>query len=159
MTDSSQILKDLTIGKAALAPLGGMGDEMAGYKGYGYATVVEILSSALQNGNYLKMLNGTDEDGKNIPYNLGHFFIVINTDAFMGEKVFRNIAGNILRELRASKLSPHEKRIYTAGEKEHLNYLDRKDTGVPVGEALQKDLIHIRDDLKLSHVFPFENKI
>lgn len=158
MTDSAQILKSLNLGKAALAPLGGMGDEMAGYKGYGYATVVEILSAALQNGNYLKMLNGVDEDGKNIPYNLGHFFIAINTDAFMGEKIFRNIAGNILRELRASKLSPHEKRIYTAGEKEYLIYLNRKDTGVLVGEALQKDLISIRDELKLSHVFPFENK-
>lgn len=58
MTDSDAILTALTEGKAALAPLGGIGEELAGYKGYGYATVVEILSAALQAGSYLKMLNG-----------------------------------------------------------------------------------------------------
>ena len=48
MTDSNQILIDLVKGNAAFAPLGGIGEELGGYKGYGYATVVEILSSALQ---------------------------------------------------------------------------------------------------------------
>ena len=42
LTDSAEILKRLVDGTAALTPLGGMGDELAGYKGYGYATVVEI---------------------------------------------------------------------------------------------------------------------
>ena len=40
LTDSEEILKKLVEGTAALTPLGGIGDEMAGYKGYGYA--VEI---------------------------------------------------------------------------------------------------------------------
>jgi LDH2 family malate/lactate/ureidoglycolate dehydrogenase len=53
-TNSQQILKDLTTGEAALAPLGGIGEEMAGYKGYGYATVVEVLSAALQAGSFLR---------------------------------------------------------------------------------------------------------
>lgn len=56
LTDSEYILKALVSGDAALAPLGGIGEELAGYKGYGYATVVEILSAALQSGNYLKCL-------------------------------------------------------------------------------------------------------
>ena len=34
-TNSDQILSDLNTGKAALAPLGGIGEELAGYKGYG----------------------------------------------------------------------------------------------------------------------------
>ena len=50
-TDSAQILKDFNTGEAALAPLGGIGEDLAGYKGYGYAAVVEILSAALQQGN------------------------------------------------------------------------------------------------------------
>ena len=84
MTDSARILKDLLTGDAALAPLGGIGEELAGYKGYGYATVVEVLSAALQQGGYLKMLSGLDENGNKKPYNLGHFFIAIDTEAFMG---------------------------------------------------------------------------
>ena len=41
-----QVLKDLTNGHAALTPLGGIGEETGGYKGYGYSTVVEILSDS-----------------------------------------------------------------------------------------------------------------
>ena len=127
LTDSGQILKDLTCGKAALAPLGGIGEEMAGYKGYGYATVVEILSAALQAGSFLHMLSGKDAEGNKIPYPLGHFFIAIDPEAFMGADSFKKTAGQILRELRASKKAPGKDRIYTAGEKEYEIWKFRKD--------------------------------
>jgi LDH2 family malate/lactate/ureidoglycolate dehydrogenase len=156
MTDSAAILKALTTGEAALAPLGGVGEEMGGYKGYGYATAVEILCAALATGNYLKMLTGV-RDGKTVPYGLGHFFIAIDTEAFAGEENFRKTAGNICRELRASKKAPGHDRIYTAGEKEWLAWQERKDSGVPVNPAVQRELIAVRDELGLRrHVFPFE---
>ena len=62
-TDTIQVLEDLTKGKAALTPLGGLGELTGGYKGYGYAFVVEILSAALSDANNLKDLNGKDEKG------------------------------------------------------------------------------------------------
>lgn len=156
MTDSNQILIDLTNGNAALAPLGGIGEDLAGYKGYGYATVIEILSAALQAGSYLKMLNGITPEGSKMPYHLGHFFIAIDPEAFMGLDSFKETAGNILRDLRASKLAPGEERIYTAGEKEYLTWLERKDKGVPIGEAVQKEFISVRDMYGLPFKFPFE---
>lgn len=156
LTDSNEILKRLVDGSAALAPLGGIGDELGGYKGYGYAAVVEILSAALQAGSYLKMLSGTDERGEKAPYHLGHFFMAIDTEAFMGSESFKKTAGSILRELRSSKKAPGKERIYTAGEKEYLSWLERKDKGVPMGKAVQKDFIQVRDYLKLDFVFPFE---
>ena len=156
-TDSEQILKDLVSGEAALAPLGGIGEELAGYKGYGYATVVEVLSAALQQGNYLRMLTGIGKDGQKVPFHLGHFFIAIDTQAFMGLEEFKKTAGNILRDLRTSKLAPDSERIFTAGEKEYLIWQERKDSGVPINEAVQKEMSKVRDDLKLSkYVFPWE---
>ncbi|HEY8419344.1 MAG TPA: Ldh family oxidoreductase [Clostridia bacterium] len=156
-TDSAQILKDLVTGEAALAPLGGIGEELAGYKGYGYATVVEILSAALAQGNYLKMLTGLDKDGKKVPYHLGHFFIAIDTEAFMGAEAFKKTAGDILRQLRNSKRAPGCDRIYTAGEKEYLVWQERKDTGVPINEAVQKELSQVRDMLGLNqYKFPWD---
>ena len=156
LTDSDSILKRLSDGTAALAPLGGIGEELAGYKGYGYATVVEILSAALQTGSYLKMLTGM-QDGKKVPYHLGHFFIAIDTEAFMGLEAFKKTTGDILRALRSSQKSPGSERIYTAGEKEYLVCLERKDKGVPINEGVQKELIAIRDELKLyQYRFPFE---
>ena len=155
LTNSEEILKQLNTGEAALAPLGGIGEELAGYKGYGYATVVEILSAALQQGNYLKMLTGK-KDGKLVPYHLGHFFIAIDTNAFMGEEEFRKISGDILRELRASEKAPGHDRIFTAGEKEWIVWNERKDAGVPINEAVQKEFSAVRDELKLDYIFPWE---
>jgi len=137
-TNSMQVLKDLIAGHAALTPLGGVGEETGGYKGYGYSTVVEILSAALQQGAYMKMLTGL-KDGKKVPYSLGHFFIAIDINAFTDPEDFKKTTGNILRELRASKKMPGQNRIYTAGEKEHDTWIERKDKGVPFSIELLEE--------------------
>jgi L-2-hydroxycarboxylate dehydrogenase (NAD+) len=137
-TNSSEVLKDLVSGKAALTPLGGVGEETGGYKGYGYATVVEIFSAALQQGPFMKMLTGS-KDGKKVPYNIGHFFIVIDISAFTDPEDFKKTTGDILRELRASKKMPGQKRIYTAGEKEYDTWIERKDKGVPFNKELLEE--------------------
>ena len=155
-TDTDQVLVDLTKGKAALAPIGGIGEENAGYKGFGYATVVEVLSAALQGGAFLKALNGFDSDGKCIPYPLGHFFIAIDTQAFLGLDVFKKIAGSIMRELRNSEVAPGAERIYTAGEKEWIAWNYRKEHGCPVPPALQKQMTELRNRWQLSYTFPWE---
>ena len=155
-TDSHQVLIDLVKGTAALAPLGGIGEESGGYKGYGYATVVEILSAALQGGSFLKGLLGFSPEGKAQPYHLGHFFIALNISEFIELDEFKKITGDILRELRESEKAPGEERIYTAGEKEHLAWLYRKDKGVPVNEPLQKNIKQLIEELNLTgYNFPF----
>jgi len=155
-TDTHRILEDLVRGDAALTPLGGIGEETAGYKGYGYSTVVEILSAALQGGSFLKMLSGYDEGGKRVPYRLGHFFIAINVSDFIELDEFKKTAGDILRALRASKKMPGAERIYTAGEKEYLAWLERKDRGVPVNPRLQEEMKTMIGELGLEgYDFPF----
>ena len=157
LTDSAEILKKIRSQQAALAPLGGFGETTGGYKGYGYSTVVEILSAALQSGIFLKALDGKDEEGKIRPYHLGHFFIAIDTEAFMGAEAFKKTCGDILRELRGSEKAPGQERIYTAGEKEYDVWMYRKDKGVPVTEAVQKEFIGLRDEFGLTQFkFPFE---
>jgi LDH2 family malate/lactate/ureidoglycolate dehydrogenase len=155
-TDTEQVLIDLTKGLAALAPLGGLGEDGGGYKGYGYAIVVEILSAALQDGAYLKMLNGLDEQGKKIPYPLGHFFLAIDVGEFIELDRFKAITGDMMRRLRASKKAPGAERIFTPGEKEHLARQYRSKHGCPVPESLQKDMKTLRDWYKLDYRFEFE---
>jgi len=117
---------------------------------------VEILCAALQDGAYLKMLNGFDEKGNKIPYPLGHFFIAINVEEFIELERFKQITGNILRELRASKKAPGAQRIFTAGEKEWLAWQYRREHGCPVPKSLQKDMITMRDWYRLDYRFAFE---
>ena len=148
-TDPTKALTGLTKGTSALAPLGGLGEDGAGYKGYGFATVVEILSASLQQGHFLKALSGFDADGKKIPIHLGHFFIAIDISAFVELDKFKKTTGDILRELRASIKAPGQDRIYTAGEKEYLAWLSRKETGVPLNESLLKTLKGLKEEFKL----------
>jgi LDH2 family malate/lactate/ureidoglycolate dehydrogenase len=157
-TDSVQILKDLVAGQAALAPVGGIEEETGSHKGYGFATVVELLSAALQQGSYLKMLSGLAEDGSPKPYALGHFFMAIDIEHFCELNDFKKTAGDILRALRNSQKAPGKDRIYTCGEKEHLAGIEREEKGVPINDDLQKQLIEMRDEQGLTdHRFSFES--
>ena len=156
MGDSSVALKKIRNGTAALTTLGGIGEDLGGYKGYGFALAVEFLSSILQDGEYGKALDGKDENGNIRPYHLGHWFIAIDTDHFMGEEVARKKAGDICRSMRESKKMPDADRIYTAGEKEYEISIARKD-GVPINESVQKEIIAVRNELGLlRYKFPWE---
>jgi LDH2 family malate/lactate/ureidoglycolate dehydrogenase len=156
VTDPDVALKGLTAGTCALAPVGGIGDELAGYKGYGWATVVEILSSALQSGLFLKALTNKNADGSKRPYHLGHFFLAIDINAFTDPAAFKKTTGDILRSLRASKKAEGRDRIYTAGEKEYLAFIERSKTGVPLNPAVRKSLEDARDEWKVKFVFSWE---
>lgn len=155
--DAGVALKNIRKGTAALATLGGIGEALGGYKGFGYAMVVELLSAVLQDGNYGKALDGKGENGELVPYHLGHFFIAIDTDHFLGEELCRKKAGEIIRSVRASKKAPGQDRIFTANEKEHEIWLSRKDSGVPINDAVQAEMSKVRDDLGLTqYTFPWE---
>lgn len=154
-TDTASILKDLTRGTAALLPLGGIGTDGAGYKGYGYATAVEILSAALAEGSFMKDLTGKDENGAKRPYHLGHFFIAINPDFFLGKETFRRVAGNILRALRASRKAPGEERIYTAGELEWEARGFRMKYGCPVPPSLQSVIQNLSERFSIQEDWPW----
>ena len=74
-----------------------------------------------------------------------------------GLEAFKKTAGDILRALRASQKAPGEDHIYTAGEKEWNVWLERKDSGVPINDAVQKELCAVRDSLNLTqYKFPWE---
>ena len=152
---ADEALKAMARGEAALCTLGGPGEEQAGFKGYGYAMFVELLSAALQDGNYGKALTGLGENGQKVPFHLGHFFIAIDTDHFLGEDVCRKKAGDIIREVRGAKKAPGAERIYSAGEKEHEVRLARE-YGVPINASVQKEMVAVRDKLALNYTFPWE---
>ena len=154
-TDPAIILENMGKGKAALLPLGGKGEETSGYKGYGYATLVELLSAALQDGIYLKDTIGIVEDGQK-RLKVGHFFLAINIESFLPLDVFKKTAGNIMRGLRSSNKEPGADRIYTAGEKEYDAMTSRGKTGIPLNKSLQEDIKTMQKELRLfNYSFPF----
>ena len=156
VTDTPQILQDLVAGTNALLPLGGMGELLAGHKGYSLATMVEILSAALQGGSFLHDLSGFDADGNPQFHKLGHFFLAIDIEHFIPLERFKAITGGIVRQLRASHKAPGQERIYVAGEKEYEMEKRIRVEGVPVNPNLQKNLRIMQEELGLTQYdFPF----
>ncbi|HOG46135.1 MAG TPA: Ldh family oxidoreductase [Anaerolineae bacterium] len=149
-TDSAQILRDLTTDSAALLPLGGAGEEMAGHKGYGLATMVEVLSASLQGGLFLSAVTDIDRQGRPQPLRIGHFFLAIDVEHCVPLAEFKKTTGDIMRELRASKRAPGCERIYTAGEKEYANEQRVRAEGVPANANLQKVIKTMQQELGLT---------
>ncbi len=146
--DAGKVLKKMLERNASLLPLGGKGEDTAGYKGYGYATIVELLSAALQDGIYLRDTLGIVEDGQK-RLKVGHFFLAINIESFIAINSFLKTAGNIMRDLRNSSKEPKEEKIYTAGEKEYYSEIERKKTGIPLNKSLQRDIKIMQEELSL----------
>ncbi len=155
MTEPEVILQKLLEGKASMLPLGGVGETLAGYKGYGLAAIVEILSTAFQDGPYLTNITCREGD-KLVPYRLGHFFMAINISSFIDLEVFKRVVGGIVRTLKSSDKAPGAERIWVAGEKEFEMIKKRQEEGIPVNKSLQADIKTIISDLDISgYHFPF----
>lgn len=150
VTNPNKALKGLTDGTCALTPMGGLGTMYGGHKGYGYALVVEVLSAALQQGNYLKALSGI-KNGKKVPFGLGHFFIAMDIGSFVEPSEFKKTTGDILRTLRNSKKMSGHERIYTPSEIEYETELKRGKDGIPVNQHTQKELASIEKEQHLKH--------
>lgn len=148
-TDSRDMIKAMDQGNVAILPLGGLGELLGGHKGYGLSTMVEIFSAAFQNGTYLWGLTDTDSQGNQQFLRIGHFFLAINVENFIPLENFKQIAGNILRDLRNSPKIPGQPRIFTAGEKEYYSTERVHSTGVDITPGVRKSLLLLAEELNL----------
>jgi L-2-hydroxycarboxylate dehydrogenase (NAD+) len=149
-TDATPLIDEMNRNEAALLPLGGSGELMGGHKGYGFATMVEIFSAAFQEGSFLSRLHETDPEGNPHLLCVGHFFLAINVENFLPLDSFRKTTGSIVRELRASRKAPGEKKIYTAGEKAFGAAARVMAEGVEIPPGLQNHLSALRAELNLT---------
>jgi LDH2 family malate/lactate/ureidoglycolate dehydrogenase len=146
----SQMIAEMNKSNMALLPLGGLGELMGGHKGYGLSTMVEIFSSAFQNGAYLSMLHDTDHDGKTQFLRVGHFFLAINVENFIPLDEYKRITGSMMRELRSSRKASDQPRIFTAGEKEYLSTLKNQAEGIEITPGVQKALQALCKELDIT---------
>jgi L-2-hydroxycarboxylate dehydrogenase (NAD+) len=162
-TDTEAILKELVQGTCALTPMGGAGEDMGGYKGYGWATTVELLSTAFQSGPFGAALSGVNPtSGQPQAMPLGHYFLAIDIEKLCPLETFQSNVGRLLRGLRGSRLSPQGAgRIWTAGEKEYEARVEQMAQGgmevPPPLQQVMRDLRQARPGLRDKYPrFPFE---
>ena len=157
-TNSKQIVTDMLKLKTALTPLGGIGEELGGHKGYNYATFVEIMSACFTQANMLQATLGLNKDGSFKPYNLGHFFIAMDPSALCDITEFKKKTGDLLRQLAGARKQPGADHIYVAGEKEYIAHQERKKTGVPISRVTQRQFLLMQKELELDQ-YKFDFKV
>ena len=113
-----------------LMPLGGT-PEMRGYKGYGLALVVDILSAVLSGASFASQIIPW-QNVRTDAANIGHFFSVWRVDAFLPLDEFKNRMDELIRLMREAPKAEGQERIYIPGEKEFETAERRRKAGIPV---------------------------
>ncbi|HBY93215.1 MAG TPA: lactate dehydrogenase [Chloroflexi bacterium] len=118
--------------KGHILPLGGV----CGYKGYGLALVVDILSAVLMGAGFGTAIKLDSKD----PRNLGHYFQAIDVSRLMPVDEFKARVDALLQELKSSELEPGVERVYYAGEMEAVFAEEQRRNGLRLDGPVYKDL-------------------
>jgi len=124
----STINPDAVLDGGVLFPLGGT-DIMRGYKGYGLAVLVDILSGVLSGAAFSTDVGNPSNPGR---ADVGHFFMAINPNLFRPIDEFKAGMDDLIQRMKGAPKIPNHDRIYIHGEKEfeHAEHCARE--GVPV---------------------------
>jgi LDH2 family malate/lactate/ureidoglycolate dehydrogenase len=121
-----------------LAAIEGLLQPIGGFKGTGLAMVMGILSSMLSGASYGTEL-GDMHRGPRAGAD-GHFLMAIDVAAFEDVGVFKRRVDAAIREVRECPRAPGVERLYSPGEREHLNRAAYSRDGIPLNVETLADL-------------------
>ena len=148
--DSHQTLDELkrNVG-GGLLPLGGEGDVLGGYKGYGLALWVEIFTALVSGAAFATLTYPRAADGTPLPANLGHFFGAWRVDSFRPLGEFKAAMDELQQLVKNAPKGVGHDRIYIHGEKE-FNAMERNQReGIPLNRKVAAELRAIAVELDL----------
>lgn len=117
-----------------LSPLGG-DEEHGSHKGYGLATMVEVLSTTLAGATFAP-LRPADQ----VRHGVGHFFIALDPAFFRPDGGFADDLDALINALRASAPLDEERPVQVAGDPEYRCEEERHRHGIPLPSALVERL-------------------
>jgi LDH2 family malate/lactate/ureidoglycolate dehydrogenase len=123
----------------AMAPLGG-------YKGYGLALVVEVLSAVLGGAGVASGVSPLFE-ADDVPQQLGHFHLALDPERTVGRARFEAVLGELVEHLRRSPPADGFDEVLVAGDPEHRAQRERETAGVPLQPALVEVLGDLSSEL------------
>lgn len=120
---------------------------VGGYKGYGLALVMEILSSVLAGATF--GLGVPPMSDATAAQDTGHFFMAIDINHFMPLAEFQQRMVNLIHEHRDVPRLPGVEQIFLPGEIEHLKRKQRLESGIPLDPYVLVALIQVGQELDL----------
>jgi LDH2 family malate/lactate/ureidoglycolate dehydrogenase len=142
---SGNITTDANASVAArmLTPLGGT-PELSSHKGYGLATMVEILCATLPGATFGPVRARRDPEAKR--FNIGHFFLAIDPKAFRDEGEFETDLDDMIDALRGAKPVDPARPVLVHGDPERAQMQERRKHGIPIPEALAEKIRKVARD-------------
>jgi len=136
-TDAKEAMKHMR-----MTPLGGT-PEMSSHKGYGLGAMVEILSTILPGACFSATRPQKDPDAER--YNVGHFFLALDPQAFRGEGEFESDLDDMIDALHAMKRADAAQPVLAPGDPEQTHFTERTRNGIPVSEEMARDIRRIAE--------------
>ncbi len=130
-----------------LLPLGGEGELLSGYKGYGLAVWVEVLAGLLSGSAYATRTYPKTPDGKPQPANVGHILGAWRIDAFRPVDEFKAAMDDLQQLLKNAPKAPGHDRIYIHGEKEYEAMEQNLREGIVLNAQVAADLDALAQEL------------
>jgi len=147
-TESGRVLENFKQrAGGGLLPLGGAGELLRGYKGYGLAMLVDILCAVLSGAAYANLVYPRDGQGDPLPSAIGHFFGVLRVDGFRPVEEFKATMDDLQRRLKNAPRAEGAERIYVHGEKEYEEAERRSREGIPLNPKVAEDLRAIGEEV------------
>ena len=110
-----------------------------GYKGFGLALMVEIMTGVLSGGLFGQDVPGMVEFGRDPLVSHG-FYAAIKIDRFMPLSNFHKRVDELVAQAHSSRRSVSENPVLVAGEKESLCRLERLEKGIPLSRNVFTEL-------------------
>ena len=122
-----------------LLPLGGEGEALSGYKGFGLGVLVDILCAVCSGGTFGQAV----KDSEITAARVCHFFMALRLDLFRPAEEFKRDMATMLAEINSLKPAEGASRVYYAGQKEQEAEKDSRINGVPLEEGVWEKLCSI----------------
>lgn len=124
-----------------LSPLGGIGSQLGGHKGYGLGIFAQILSSTLGGGSFSPLRNRTQKPGDGD--NVGQFFQAINPSAFRPLEDFQSDLDDMIDTLRHSNSADPAQPVMIPGDPEWRSRREGLEMGIPLSQSLADKIAEI----------------
>ncbi|MCY4194481.1 MAG: Ldh family oxidoreductase [bacterium] len=121
-----------------------------GYKGFGLALMVEVLSGIVAGSSFGHTEQTACEMVGSRRLAKGWMFLTLDLERFCGLDRFREQMDQLIRDVRHSERAVGVDRIYVPGEIEHENRAARLVTGIPLPTSLVAEISAIGADLGLA---------
>ncbi len=147
-TDAGRVLENFKQrAGGGLLPLGGAGELLRGYKGYGLALWVDVFCAILSGAAYADLVYPKTPDGKPLPSKIGHFFGAWRVDGFRPVDEFKAAMDDLQLRLKNAPKVEGETRIYVHGEKEYEEAERNSREGIPLNPKVAADLKAIGEEI------------